>query len=312
MMKDSTSARRMSSASEARPASADHECEWTRRAFTLLELLVALAILLTIAGITLPSMVRILAEREFESAGDVVVNHLLLARSHAQTSGEMVEVRFVADPPHLEARRFDPRVSDDESQVMFPARDEARVMPTLTRLDRSYDDEESARLIARGWAQRAMPGDVRITRTQPERDDLRYPDAYADEAYVPFLAEMEDAYAAAPGVEDDVPVFIRLAVFLPDGSALLADPVWLVDEDDRAAKLTVNPWTGLAELERLEDLLAEDPSLEEEPQEDESDDMEEVLDEAETFDDAPPSTSSESSSDPEAGASEPEEEEEDS
>ena len=47
------------------------------------------------------------------------------------------------------------------------------------------------------------------------------------------------------------PRALRLALFMPEGSALLCRPVWIVDEHGRQAKLVINPWTGLASIERV-------------------------------------------------------------
>ncbi len=56
-------------------------------------------------------------------------------------------------------------------------------------------------------------------------------------------ADFDDASASL--VPDQPPRTIRLAVFLPDGSALLGEGVWVVDNDGRARRIEVNPWTGL-------------------------------------------------------------------
>ena len=48
---------------------------------------------------------------------------------------------------------------------------------------------------------------------------------------------------------------IRLALFMPDGSAVLAEPVWIRDEHGRRGRLAVNHWTGLPSFERREALV---------------------------------------------------------
>ncbi len=55
---------------------------------------------------------------------------------------------------------------------------------------------------------------------------------------------------SAAQAEDAPPGPLRLAIFMPDGSALLSRPVWLGDAHGRQAKLTINPWTGLSSQER--------------------------------------------------------------
>ncbi len=72
------------------------------------------------------------------------------------------------------------------------------------------------------WADQALPGGVRIEPDQgPDDADARVPAG--------------DAAAAE----------LTLAVFTPDGSALLAAAALIRDDHGREARLAVNPWTGL-------------------------------------------------------------------
>ena len=47
---------------------------------------------------------------------------------------------------------------------------------------------------------------------------------------------------------------IRLAVFMPDGSALMGRVMWLSDEHGRVGRIFVNAFTGLPGFERQEDM----------------------------------------------------------
>lgn len=58
-----------------------------RRGVTLLELLLAIALLLALGAIVLPPLFVRLNERAFESSAEIVRNQLLLARAHAQITG---------------------------------------------------------------------------------------------------------------------------------------------------------------------------------------------------------------------------------
>ena len=78
-----------------------------RRGVTLLELLLAIALLLAVGGLVLPALFDRLTERAFESSAEIVRSQLLLARAHAQATGEPIEVLFATDPPRVAARRFD-------------------------------------------------------------------------------------------------------------------------------------------------------------------------------------------------------------
>ena len=65
-------------------------------------------------------------------------------------------------------------------------------------------------------------------------------------------------------------------MFLPDGSALLGDPVWLGDGQGRHGRVSVNPWTGLPSFEP--DARASDLEVEEGPDDPEDDEPESLED----------------------------------
>ena len=176
-----------------------------RPGVTLLELLIAIALLVALAAIALPSLVTDLDERAFVAAVDATHRQLLLARAHAQATGRSVELVFDARPSRIEARRFDPA-------RLAVERDEAGEFDI--DLDAGDDDDL---VIHEGWAYRELPVGVRVTR--PARD----------------------------GEESAGP--LRLAVYLADGSAIFAPPFWIVDDAGRRRRVTVNPWTGVPDLE---------------------------------------------------------------
>jgi type II secretory pathway pseudopilin PulG len=175
----------------------------TRRALTLIELLLAIGLLLVLGGIVLPSVFTGLRERTFESAAEVIRNQLLLARAHSQATRRPVEVRYDDRPPRS-------------------ARVGARYFP-VQNADALADDQEQPvdLVIVEGWADRGLPDGLRLT--DPQDDDS----------------------------QDDGPQVIRLAVYMPDGSALMARSVWILDDQGRQGRLQVNPWTGLPSFERI-------------------------------------------------------------
>ena len=69
----------------------------TRRGFTLLELLLVLALLVTIGAIAWPSLNRSLDTQRLKRGADLVRAHLLRARTKAITSGEIVSFRHQID-----------------------------------------------------------------------------------------------------------------------------------------------------------------------------------------------------------------------
>ena len=77
-----------------------------RRSLTLLELLLAIGLLLAMAALVFPTVLKGFGERAFESSAEVARNQLLLARAHAQAAGQPVEVTYYSPPSRVEARLF--------------------------------------------------------------------------------------------------------------------------------------------------------------------------------------------------------------
>ena len=201
-----------------------------RRGLTLLELLIAIGLVVALGALVFPTMMGRQRQRTFDSTIQIIRDQLLLARAHAQATGEPVEVMYYSEAPRVEARMFRPeraasRFADGSAAMLdFP----------------EEPDEEL--LIPEGWAYRHLAEGVQITKMPPQ--ELQ--DGYGD----PFGSFDDDlgAYfddASASLVAEQPPRIIRLAVFLPDGSALLGEGVWVVDNDGRARRIEVNPWTGL-------------------------------------------------------------------
>lgn len=191
--------------SDVRACSPRPRCD-TLRGVTLIELLIVIALLLAIAVAVGPTIVSTLDERAFESAVDVSERQLLLARSHAQMSGNPVEVIYTQ--------------RDDLGIV------QARLL--------QRGDEDAQTSLTQGWATRVLDDRLAITSSLPEQQ--------VDAS--PTLASQD-----IQGSEQ--PLHLRLALFLPDGSSLAVAPRWLSDPDGRAARMDVNPYTGMATFTRL-------------------------------------------------------------
>ncbi|MHC4142412.1 MAG: prepilin-type N-terminal cleavage/methylation domain-containing protein [Planctomycetota bacterium] len=229
-----------------------------RRGVTLLELLLAIALLLALAGLVLPALFDRLTERAFESSAEIVRSQLLLARAHAQATGEPIEVLFETDPSRVAARRFDVGLVD-----LGPEGD-ARGEENLTDEPfevTSLDDEQAPETlrVPEPWAERVLADGVWIA----DRSGL------AEEGSGGFGAEAGFRAAGDDRIEiegDETPRTIRLALFMPDGSAVLAEPVWIRDEHGRRGLLTVNHWTGLPSFERVMEVQEDLREEEEEPE----------------------------------------------
>ena len=243
----------------------------SQRGITLLELLIALALLLAMTALIAPAMVNRLDERAFENAAEVVRQQLLLARAHAASTGRPVEVLYRSDPSRVIARRFEPDA--DEQQAEGGA-----VGPT------GVDEPVFEATLPESWAYRRLPEQMSCSHERPLEIDAAGP------ALAAGLHEARQARARTPAT-------LRLAVYLPDGSALLGDPIWLSDEDGRLMQLVINHWTGLPRLERVSNTPEPEMIEQEEPQEPEPQQLEPsqppVEDQAEPIDAAEDETAPE-------------------
>lgn len=214
-----------------------------RRSLTLLEVLIVVALLLGMAAIIAPSVISTLDEQAFETAADVTGEQLMLARAHAQATGQSVEVRYRRGESRVEARFFMPWMMS--YQIAAAADSEAGSSQTgaSAEANSSTDRTPSNRDIAEAWASRSISKSVRIGshRTGGSDSDSRHATSSLDDAEA-IEAELTNTDG------------VRLAVFMPDGTALLNDPFWFEDGDGRVGRLTINPFSGLPAWERLIDL----------------------------------------------------------
>jgi prepilin-type N-terminal cleavage/methylation domain-containing protein len=242
-------------------ATPSYDVAMTARGITLIELLISMAILLAIAAIAAPTLMSTFAERRFESVAETIEQQLLLARAHAQQTGRAVEVRYEPPRHRLVARYFSITESDgfDPASLASPAgasHEEARDRTGDGRRSAGSfvpDEADDELAIATTWAERSMSRSVTLSDRRPEGDGVyagAMPGANGDGVAAMFDDSVIDADRAVGGLmrADDQP--IRLAIFLPDGSAMMTRTVWLSDEDNRVMRMTVNPWTGTPRIER--------------------------------------------------------------
>ncbi len=180
-----------------------------RRGFSLLELMIALAVLLAMGGLVMPALLNSLRARSFEHAADLVAHQLLLARAHAQRTGKPVEVLWVRERSWIEARYFSLNANKEDRGENF--QDEGS--------DSEFDEE-----IREPWGIQGISSEILFSRQPPD-----------DTGETGDMREEED-------IEEEYE--IRLAVLWPDGSAWPAESLWLKDEGERAVPVIINPWTG--------------------------------------------------------------------
>ena len=234
------------------------------RGLTLLELLIALALILALGAIAMPTALKALADREFNSARDTTVQQLLMARAHAQTTGQPVEVIYHGETRRIEARALDldgsssqggesaARFDDELAGTQSAGRNRARRSATQPV---GADDEagfgvsgqwsQYATEITESWATRRLAGSVRMSDKNPQSQSAS-PTGVPES---PWTSEGSADFAPAdesmPGIESQSESsMIRLAIYLPDGSTMINARTWFAD-GERFASLSINPWTGV-------------------------------------------------------------------
>lgn len=216
------------------------------RSLTLLETLIALALVVAMGALIFPSLLNSLEERAFESAADETSEQLVRARAHAQVIGSPVEVTYDAHKSQVRARLFQP---PDDLMPSDPSQDDPADAPAIRAgNDRPTPQSREGAAISEAWALVNLGRSVRIV--------ARPPTPRAQDALMPPSGDslMPGEYETLADLEHGQE--IRLAVFMPDGTALMGDQVWLNDDKGRLGVFTINPWSGLPFFKRLADWSA--------------------------------------------------------
>jgi type II secretory pathway pseudopilin PulG len=217
-----------------------------KRSLTLLETMIAIVLILAMAALVVPSLLSSMEERTFDSAADVTNDHLMMARAHAQATGSPVEVTYRADRSKVFARFFRAGQSDERLTLSVPHSPEHDSVRNLGPLgpessDVAMDDQTE---ITEPWAIRDISPGVRIVNHRPSS---AHQDESSAEPNVDVTQSDDEQTLEDLGAGEEV----RLAIFMPDGSALMGDTVWLNDEKGRVGMLTINPWSGIPIFQRL-------------------------------------------------------------
>lgn len=244
------------------------------RCMTLLEVLIAVVLLAALTAIVAPMVFDRLDERAFEAAADTTSEQLMMARAHAQATGEAVEVTYSPTTGEVQARLYAPWSKEIEvgqvqpgtsplidsagnrgsnAEVTAGDRENRRTTATAGGSDESM---ESALPIAEGWATRALGRGIRIATHRPKSGaessaDAEWCDPQTGLPVGDHSDDIETLDDLAKGQE------VRLAVFMPDGSAMVGENLWLNDERGRCGRISINPWSGLPMFQRLADLTNE-------------------------------------------------------
>jgi prepilin-type N-terminal cleavage/methylation domain-containing protein len=262
-----------------------------RRGLTLLEVLIALTLVVALGAIAFPMLVDRLPGREFAAASEMLVQQCGLARAHAQREGIIVELVHDPETGRVMARRS----ALNDAVGLGAGRDDAGFGDAISagtaagqggmageaedgedekifEGDWVEDDEGEDRVIAAGWATYRLSDRMRLSLEAPPEDAFGEgmdggESVAALEAQIRTDLESAEARAMAELMGAEQP--FRIAAFLPDGSALIARPTWLIDDGGRAGVVTIDGWTGQAKFVKREPSTVE--PIEEAEQADEGD-----------------------------------------
>jgi prepilin-type N-terminal cleavage/methylation domain-containing protein len=187
-----------------------------RRAFTLLELLLVLALLAIMAGFAWPALRGSMGGQNLRSAGDQVRTHWLKARTKAITSGEIMSFRYRPDTGRY---RVEPRTQQQLLLDAFAGSTGATGQPMIT--------------VAHATP---APTVEAIEDELPEGVTFSGGDLVADSRATRLAAE-ERVRSLADGT------WSGAVLFYPDGTATAAR-VLLVGERGRAIAVEVRSLTG--------------------------------------------------------------------
>jgi type II secretory pathway pseudopilin PulG len=255
------------------------------RAFTLIEILIAIGLLVAVLSIAGPALFARIAPRTFDATLERFEGELRLAREDARRTGEIALVYATRSADgrtlRIESRRTP---IDDGFTVAGPAefggafagaagggadgwggagfpRDEAGDAGVFGNGGGGLGglDDERPRLLF------TLPEGYTLEHTRPAfliEDDgfgATLSEAALDEiggidpGFDPEMGEGFGAMGPDPfGEIDAEPASVLLAVCVPDGTVLSARPTWVVDPDERVARLRIDPASGIIRLERVE------------------------------------------------------------
>lgn len=225
-----------------------------RRGVTLLEMLLALALVIALGAIALPAMLETSEHEKLSDSAEAIEEQLLLARGHAMVEGVSVEVRFNPQTSRMVVSKV----------AEAPEREPARALEA--------GQDESLPIVTRSWAQLDVDPEITISNEPPEQ---RAEGGLAPREPDPFsVTSLSYAEPAEHALADDSPEWITCAMYLADGSAPVAESIWLSTEVGRAMRIDIGRWTGIPTIDR-------DPTLEVEPaEESEESEQEETEDRA--------------------------------
>lgn len=263
----------------ARLASGSSRCVALSRArgMTLFEILVALALMLALMSITIPIVASQTQRVTFNEVTTTLTHQAAVVRSESmrQTEAIWFEARRQGNAWVIGTRRMkknkDSRVAEEsdwesallaELESVLPDDSEVAGEPAFGRAD-SFEESMTAFEVLR-----KLPTGYSFKRSLPD-EIVALADSPVDDSALNESLDFDTEFDEVFGVDDLAtkrPVFeaeeqrIILAVFLPDGTLIGPDQVYLFAPGHRIATVSMNRWLGAVKCEslRLSDLVVED------------------------------------------------------
>ena len=217
------------------------------RNFTLLEVLIVLAIVGMLAALVTVPLARHLEGAEVEGAATRVQSTLSDAQAEARETGKPVRVIATVDEQGRTGLACHP-VESTGANLSTQGAPGMNGLPTPAPARIAGDVERSAgtpsgmeHAFARATRRVQLPTGVTIEGGQKPVQ------AEARRSLGGMAAAPSDAEAGGI-LGTQAPTSRTLAIFMPDGSALVRGPIRLSDRDGRSSEVRVNPWTGVAVL----------------------------------------------------------------
>jgi len=222
-----------------------------RQAFTLIEVVIAMVLIAGVLALVAPVLADRLAEQSFDAAMERLRAHLLLGRAEAMSRGQSVAVLYLPESSTLEFALFEPaaRAAGDSG-----SRRESRAREPDPWTSEHDDDSAERPEWFEPWMRLDFSGLTVVEEVRSLTGDV------ADAE--PMSADQWTERPEFNSVIADNRV-VRVAVFLRDGSSLLAREVFLSDDDGRVARVAINPWTGAPSVEPLPSSMLAAPPVSE-------------------------------------------------
>lgn len=231
-----------------------------RRAFTLIELLIVIGVLVALSAIVLPYGSQLLESQSFERTVDDTISQAMSARAWAQREGAVVELVVTTEGTRMEVRAVDLlQQAEDGTDGAAGAdgmesalRGTRKAQRLKTEMERRVADvaTRSGGNASASMGDGALGGDGGFDQIIQESWASRSLDIGMHAGTeAPLNADERSEFSTAVGDE-------RIALFLPDGSAAAVRELW-ISAGARAVRISIDPLLG--EVRRIDGTAQSSP-----------------------------------------------------